>query len=251
MVGTLLSIVSVVALLALGFSAEPREWWAEAAGGASPLVVAGGILGATVVLVILGYFLIAPFRTWGFWMTGVALGSVVAFVILAVRGHPAFGAQLLLVGASAFVSQYIVGTLVRADEVRHAWRGKEPSAPVFEQRQGQGRAEEKPGPADILFMTGHNATEADLPHAGDLMSIVMGRYSPRDPVLLAEGVAKQPPKASETVAVDVVAQGIWKTIANRDTESFHEAINCGVPYVLRFREYLKAVNRLPAEEDDK
>lgn len=116
MIGTLLSIGSIIGFLSISFASNPRFRWAETLGAASPLAIAGVIVAVSIALLLLALLGIAPLRTWGFWMMGVMAGSALAFVILLFRGYAAFGTQLLLLGVAAFIGQYLAGIPVRAME---------------------------------------------------------------------------------------------------------------------------------------
>lgn len=127
--GGILGIVTFLGMLAVALSARPAESWSV---GSSPLVPAIWIIIVALLALLLsrmGLLHVLPVTALGMWAFAVAIGGVVACVILLFRGDGALSWKMLALGASGFVGQLLLGVSYRAQQQSTVAAGAQPIGP--------------------------------------------------------------------------------------------------------------------------
>jgi len=116
--GGLLGIITVLSLVAVAFVDDPEAEWSS---GSSPLVPAFWVAILALLVLLLSRTplrSILPLKILGMWTFGVFLGGAAAAVILTVRGEWNMAWQMLVLGLSGFLAQFLVGIPYRAEQDR-------------------------------------------------------------------------------------------------------------------------------------
>ncbi len=114
--GGILGIITFLALLVAAFAADPADDWPF---GRSPLVPAIWIAVLGVLILLLSRTAVRrllPIKTLGMWAFAVMIGGAVGAVILILRGESALSWKMLVLGASGWFAQFLMGIPYRAEQ---------------------------------------------------------------------------------------------------------------------------------------
>ncbi len=115
-IGGFLGIITFLILVAGAFADNPEANWTI---GSSPLVPAIWITLLGILVVLLSRTAmrrILPLRILGMWAFGVMLGGIAAAVILGFRGEWNLAWKMLVLGASGWLAQFLVGIPYRSEQ---------------------------------------------------------------------------------------------------------------------------------------
>lgn len=114
--GGLLGAITFLALLASSFANDPATNWSF---GGSPLEPALWLALLSVAVLILSRTKlkrILPLRTLGMWAFAVMIGGAVAAVVLGFRGEWSLAWKMLVLAASGWLGQFLIGIPYREDQ---------------------------------------------------------------------------------------------------------------------------------------
>lgn len=178
--GGLLGVITFLFLVAAAFANDPETGWSI---GSSPLAPALWIALLGVIVLILSRTSanrILPLRTLGMWAFAVMLGGAAAAVVLGLRGEWDLAWRMLVLGASGWLAQFLIGIPYRADQ--------ESAINVIARQLGTSKRETVEFLCSRLASAGGNAHELALSVTDD------PRLAPLEHAAIEEVVAEHCPE---------------------------------------------------------